>query len=162
MEGIRVPEPDGVPALLLKASSGEICKPLFFIWRASLDQGTIPPDLLLVIISPIHKRSSRGTTDQWPSQATWLRFFREFLGYILSSILITLTCYLIDSMGSGQVAPASLSCCLTGTWSCPRWRKGRELMLSLLISPRHLINVKQGFHFTDWRSVEWENKQGVG
>ena len=29
-------------------------------WRASLDQGVIPPDLLLVLVSPIHKDGSRG------------------------------------------------------------------------------------------------------
>ena len=33
---------------------------MFILWRASLDQGLIPADLLLVLISPVHKSGSRG------------------------------------------------------------------------------------------------------
>jgi hypothetical protein len=54
------PGPDGVPSLLLKTASKELCHPLFLLWRASMDQGIIPPDLLLVLISPVHKGGSRG------------------------------------------------------------------------------------------------------
>ena len=54
------PGPDGVPALLLKTASKELSQPLFLLWRASMDQGVIPPDLLLVLISPVHKGGSRG------------------------------------------------------------------------------------------------------
>ena len=51
---------DGVPASLLKTCSKELSKPLFILWRASLDQGCIPADLLLVLISPVHKGGRRG------------------------------------------------------------------------------------------------------
>ena len=51
---------DGVPASLLKECKKELSKPLFILWRASLDQGCIPYDLLLVLISPVHKGGSRG------------------------------------------------------------------------------------------------------
>ena len=54
------PGPDGVPAILLKTACKELRHPLFLLWRASLDQGVIPPDLLLVLISPVHKGGSRG------------------------------------------------------------------------------------------------------
>ena len=54
------PGPDGFPALLLKTASRELRRPLFLLWRASLDQGVIPADLLLVMISPVHKGGSRG------------------------------------------------------------------------------------------------------
>ena len=54
------PGPDGVPAVLLKTASRELRRPLFLLWQASLDQGVIPPDLLLVLISPVHKGGSRG------------------------------------------------------------------------------------------------------
>jgi hypothetical protein len=54
------PGPDGLPALLLKTASRELRHPLYLLWRASLDQGVIPPDLLLVLISPVHKGGSRG------------------------------------------------------------------------------------------------------
>ena len=51
---------DGVPASLLKNCRQELSRPLFILWRASLDQGLIPADLLLVLISPVHKGGSRG------------------------------------------------------------------------------------------------------
>ena len=51
---------DGVPASLLKDCKKELSKPLYLLWRASLDQGLIPADLLLVLISPVHKGGSRG------------------------------------------------------------------------------------------------------
>ena len=54
------PGPDGVPPQLLKTARKELSRPLFLLWRASLDQGVIPPDLLLVLISPIHKGGSRS------------------------------------------------------------------------------------------------------
>jgi hypothetical protein len=52
---------DGVPASLLKFCRKELRKPLCILWRASLDQGSIPPDLLLVLVSPVHKGGSRGS-----------------------------------------------------------------------------------------------------
>ena len=51
---------DGVPAALLKICRKELSRPLYLLWRASLDQGLIPADLLLVLISPVHKGGSRG------------------------------------------------------------------------------------------------------
>ena len=49
-----------MPAELLKTACKELRHSLFLLWRASLDQGVIPPDLLLVLISPVHKGGSRG------------------------------------------------------------------------------------------------------
>ena len=54
------PGADGVPASLLKCCKKELSKPLFILWRASLDQGCIPSDLLLVLISPVHKGGSKN------------------------------------------------------------------------------------------------------
>ena len=51
---------DGVPASLLKTCRMELSRPLSILWRASFDQGCIPSDLLLVLISPVHKGGSRG------------------------------------------------------------------------------------------------------
>ena len=39
---------DGVPASFLKTCRKELSRPLYILWRASLDQGLIPADLLLV------------------------------------------------------------------------------------------------------------------
>ena len=51
--------PDGVPAILLKTCRKQLSKPLYHIWRSSLDSGCIPPELLLVLICPIHIGGSR-------------------------------------------------------------------------------------------------------
>ena len=51
---------DGVPACLLKLCKKQLSKPLYTLWRSSLDKGQIPADLLLVLISPVHKGGSRG------------------------------------------------------------------------------------------------------
>lgn len=50
-----------MPASLLKTYRKELRKPLYLLWRSSLDHGLIPPDLLLVLISPVHKGGSRGS-----------------------------------------------------------------------------------------------------
>ena len=49
---------DGVPASLLKTCRKELRKPLFILWRATMDQGLIFPDLLLVLVRPVHKGGS--------------------------------------------------------------------------------------------------------
>ena len=54
------PGADGVPASLLKTCRKELSKPLYMLWRSSLDSGLIPAELLLVLISPIHKGGSRS------------------------------------------------------------------------------------------------------
>ena len=51
---------DGVPANLLKLCRKELAKPLYLLWRSSLDHGCIPSDLLLVLVCPVHKGGSRG------------------------------------------------------------------------------------------------------
>ena len=55
------PGPDGVPASLLKSCRKELSRPLYILWRSSMDHGLIPPDLLLVMVSPVHKGGSRGS-----------------------------------------------------------------------------------------------------
>ena len=52
--------PDGVPSVLLKTCRKELSTPLCNLWRISLDSGTIPPDLLLVLVTPVHKGGSRA------------------------------------------------------------------------------------------------------
>ena len=54
------PGPDGLPASLLKTCRRELSKPLYILWRASMDHGVIPPDLLLVMVCPVHKGGSRA------------------------------------------------------------------------------------------------------
>ena len=57
---------DGVPASLLKTCRKEMKRPLYILWRASLDHGMIPDDLLLVLVCPVHKGAvevAQRTTD---------------------------------------------------------------------------------------------------
>ena len=51
---------DGIPANLLKICKKELSRPLYILWRSTLDKGIIPSDLLLVLISPVHKGGSRA------------------------------------------------------------------------------------------------------
>ena len=59
------PGPDGVPSALLKICRKELKRPLYVLWKSSLDQGCIPPDLLLVLVSPVHKGGSRADPAQY-------------------------------------------------------------------------------------------------
>ena len=59
LKGTAAAGPDGVPASLLKNYRKELSKPIYTFWRASLDSGSIPTDLL-VIICPVHKGGSRA------------------------------------------------------------------------------------------------------
>ena len=57
---------DGVPASLLKTCRKELSKPLFILWRSSLNHGLIPPDLLWFVqytrqVVELHQ----GTMGQW-------------------------------------------------------------------------------------------------
>ena len=72
------PGPDGVPALLLKTACKELSHPLSLLWRASVDQGVIPPDLLLVLISPVHKGGSRGLPSNYRPVALTSHIMKMF------------------------------------------------------------------------------------
>ena len=58
LKSTAAPGLDGVPASLLKTCRKELSKPLYILWRSSLDSGAIPAELLLVMICPIHKGGS--------------------------------------------------------------------------------------------------------
>lgn len=57
--------PDGVPAILLKKCKEQLAKPLFMLYRSSLDEGIIPQSLKSANIIPIHKGGSRGEANQY-------------------------------------------------------------------------------------------------
>ena len=72
------PGPDGVPAVLLKTAAKELSEPIAVMWRASLNQGIIPPDLLLVLISPIHKGGSRRSAANYRPVALTSHLIKVF------------------------------------------------------------------------------------
>ena len=65
LNATSAPGPDGIPALLLKECRKELKKPLWYLWNESMQQGVIPPDLLLVLICPVHKGGSRADPGQY-------------------------------------------------------------------------------------------------
>ena len=78
LKGTAAPGPDGVPALLLKTCRKELSKPLYVFWRSSLDSGTIPEELLLVLISPIHKGGSRAVPKNYRPVALTSHLIKVF------------------------------------------------------------------------------------
>ena len=52
--------PDRFPAILLKQCKSQLAKPLFIIWRTSMDSGVIPDIMKTANIIPVHKGGSRG------------------------------------------------------------------------------------------------------
>lgn len=78
LSGNSAPGPDGVPALLLKECRKELSHPLTTFWRASLDQGVIPDELLLVHISPLHKGDSRADPAQFRPVALTSHLIKSF------------------------------------------------------------------------------------
>ena len=104
--------PDGIPASLLKLCRKELKRPLFLLWRASLQQGVIPPDLLLVLISPIHKGGSKVDPAQYRPVALTSHIIKVF------ERVLTLRhkdYYHLSSMASGSAGQHLHSCCLIGT-----------------------------------------------
>ena len=53
------PGPDRFPAALLKNCKEELSKPLYIIWRKSLDSGEIPSVFKISNITPVHKGGPR-------------------------------------------------------------------------------------------------------
>jgi hypothetical protein len=51
--------PDGVPAIVLKKCSEALATPLKLLWRRSLDDGEVPQQLKLGLITPIHKGEAK-------------------------------------------------------------------------------------------------------
>ena len=54
------PGPDGIPAKLLKECIHELKKPLYKLWRTSLDQGKIPENVKFSHVSPIFKKGDKS------------------------------------------------------------------------------------------------------
>ena len=70
--------PDGVPASLLKTCRKQLARPLYILWRASMDTGSIPAELLLVLICPIHKGGSRSAPKNYRPVALTSHLIKVF------------------------------------------------------------------------------------
>ena len=78
---------DGIPAKLLKLCRKELAKPLYILWRASLDKGSIPSDLLLVLICPVHKGGSRGVPKNYRPVALTSHIVKVFERVVRKSLV---------------------------------------------------------------------------
>ena len=105
------PGPDGVPVSLLKTASRELCYPLYLLWRASMDQGVIPPDLLLVLISPVHKGGSRTLPSNYRPVALTSHIVKLFERVIRREVVAHLEDN--DILPDGQHGFRSKRSCLT-------------------------------------------------
>ncbi len=70
--------PDGFPAILLKNCKEALSKPLYLIWRESLDFGRIPEILKSANIVPIHKGGNRGLPKQYRPVALTSHIIKVF------------------------------------------------------------------------------------
>ena len=78
---------DGVPAALLKTCRKELRKPLFILWEASIQQGVIPADLLLVLVSPVHKGGGRGAPKNYRPVALTSHLIKVFERVVRKSLV---------------------------------------------------------------------------
>ena len=78
LKGSASAGPDGVPACLLKTCRKQLARPLCTLWRASMDTGVIPAELLLVLISPIHKGGSKSVPKNYRPVALTSHLIKVF------------------------------------------------------------------------------------
>ena len=78
LKGSASAGPDGVPASLLKTCRKQLSKPLYILWRASMDTGSIPAELLLVLICPIHKGGSKSVPKNYRPVALTSHLIKVF------------------------------------------------------------------------------------
>ena len=57
--------PDGIPAKLLRECVTELKRPIFLLWRASLDSGVVPENLKQSYVIPIFKKGSRSAPQNY-------------------------------------------------------------------------------------------------
>ena len=55
------PGPDGIPSIVLRECVDQLKKPLFMLWRSSLNHGCVPTKLKLSYVIPIFKKGDRSS-----------------------------------------------------------------------------------------------------
>ena len=79
--------PDRFPAVLLKKCKEELAKPLYIIWRQSLDTGQVPQILKTAHIIPIYKGGCRGTPKNYRPVALTSHLIKVFEKVIRKKIV---------------------------------------------------------------------------
>ena len=60
LKSYAAPGPDNIPAILLKRCKKSISKPIYILWKKSLESGKVPQVLKHGLITPIFKKGSKG------------------------------------------------------------------------------------------------------
>ena len=81
------PGPDGFPALLLKNCKDELAKPLYILWRVSLDTGEIPEQLKISHITPVYKGGSRHVAKNYRPVALTSHIIKIFEKVIRAALV---------------------------------------------------------------------------
>ena len=103
--------PDAVPASLLKTCRKQLSKPLHILWRASMDNGSIPAELLLVKICPIHKGGNKSIPKNYRPVALTSHVIKVFERVLRRAIVSHLDKY--DILPHGQHGSRALRSTLT-------------------------------------------------
>ena len=111
LQGASAAGPDGVPAIFLKTCRKELSKPLYIMWRSSLDSGKIPSELLLVLITPIHKGGSRAAPKNYRPVALTSHLIKVFERVLRRELVRHIERY--DILPDGQHGSRALRSTLT-------------------------------------------------
>ena len=90
LPSLEILGPDGVPAILLKNCRKQLSKPIHCFWRASLDSGSIPVELLLVLICPVHKGGSRSAPKNYRPVALTSHLIKVFERVVRQALVVHL------------------------------------------------------------------------
>ena len=81
------PGPDRFPAIFLKKCKHKLAKPLYIIYRKSLDQGVVPDCLKLSHITPIYKDGSRKVPKNYRPVALTSHLSKVFEKIVRNSLV---------------------------------------------------------------------------
>ena len=81
------PGPDGFPAIMLKNCKHELAKPLYLLWRKSLDSGEVPDELKLSNIIPIHKGGNKQAAKNYRPVALTSHLVKVFEKVLRNSLV---------------------------------------------------------------------------
>ena len=153
--------PDGVPARLLKETAEEIAPAISILFKASLDQGSVPSAWRKALVVPLFKKGIdhyHPTTDQYHWQPSYASFVSMSSILPLLTISLTTTSCQTHNTGSERDAPATLS----PSWQLTTWlralkRKDR-LIWYFSISARPSIRCPTNHSFTSYSTMAFEDQ----
>ena len=123
--------PDSFPAILLKQCKSQLVKPLFIIWRTSMDSGVIPDIMKTSNIIPVHKGGSRGLAKNYRPIALTSHLIKAFEKVLSKSIVAFMETN--NLFNSGQHG----------------FRHGRSCLSQLITHYDHILDLLEQGHNVD-------------